>query len=328
MIRRRLILGGLFSVLSMPRHAHAQQSSRMYRIGYLSPAQSHNPIDAAFDEAIAGFGYVERQNLVIDRRYTNGDANRFPGAAAEVVRLKPDCLVVWTTAGAVAVRDLTRSIPIVFLGGSDGIRAGLVKSLARPGGNLTGVSTDPDEHVASKRLQLFGEMIPGLSRVIVLASEQELVGLEFLELARIESAAQQLQIALQIERIRSREDLEGAFSRGKHKNANGFVVLRGGFSYPHRQEIADLAMRYRLPGMNPFRENVEVGGLMSYGASIPGIARQGAAYVANVLRGANHGDLPVEQPTKFELVVNLKTAKALGLTIPRSLLLRADQVIE
>jgi putative ABC transport system substrate-binding protein len=133
LIRRRLIVGGLFSVLSMPRYAHAQQSSRMYRIGYLSPAQSHNPIDAAFDEAIAGFGYVERQNLVIDRRYTNGEANRLPGAAAELVRLKPDCLVVWTTAGAVAVRDVTRSIPIVFLGGSDGIRAGLVKSLARPG---------------------------------------------------------------------------------------------------------------------------------------------------------------------------------------------------
>jgi putative tryptophan/tyrosine transport system substrate-binding protein len=303
------------------------RSSRQRRIALdISPRRSPTtPIDAAFDEAIAGFGYVERQNLVIDRRYTNGEANRFPGAAAEVVRLKPDCLVVWTTAGAVAVRDLTRSIPIVFLGGSDGIRAGLVKSLARPGGNLTGVSTDPDEHVASKRLQLFGEMIPGLSRVMVLGSEQELVGLE---LARIESAAQQLHIALQIERVRSGEDLEGAFSRAKHKNANGFVVLRGGFSYVHRQAIADLATRYRLPGMNPFRENVEVGGLMSYGASIPEIARQGAAYVAKVLRGANPGDLPVEQPTKFELVVNLKTAKALGLTIPRSLLLRADQVIE
>ena len=153
----------------MQRSFHAASRARaaivkdVYRIGYLSPAESHNnPIDAAFDEAIAGLGYVERQNLVIDRRYTNGEANRLPGAAAEVVRLKPDCLVVWTTAGAVAVRDLTRSIPIVFLGGSDGIRAGLVKSLARPGGNLTGVSTDPDEHVASKRLQLFREMAPGL----------------------------------------------------------------------------------------------------------------------------------------------------------------------
>ena len=170
----------------------------------------------------------------------------------------------------------------MFLGGIDPIRAGLVKSLARPGGNLTGVSTDPDEHVASKRLQLFREMAPGLSRVMVLGSEQELVGLE---LARIESAAQQLHIALQIERVRSGEDLEGAFARAKHKNANGFVVLRGGFSYVHRQAIADLATRYRLPGMNPFRENVEVGGLMSYGASITEIARQGAAYVAKVLRG-------------------------------------------
>jgi putative ABC transport system substrate-binding protein len=140
--------------------------------------------------------------------------------------------------------------------------------------------------------------------------------------------SKQLHIALQLERVRSGGDLEGAFSRGKHRDANGFVVLRGGFAYVHRQAIADLATRYLLPGMNPFRENVEVGGLMSYGANISDIARQGAAYVAKVLRGANPGDLPVEQPTKFELVVNLKTAKALGLTIPRSLLLRADQVIE
>ena len=325
MISRRVIVGGLLSFLSMPRYVSAQQSPRMYRLGYVSPAQSHNPIDAAFDESIAGLGYDPRRNLSTQRHYTNGQARRLSSAAAELVRLKPDCIVVWTTAGAVAVRDVTNSIPVVFLAGNDPIRAGLVTSLARPGGNVTGVSGDSDEQMTSKRLQLLKEMIPGLSRVMVLVPEQDSVRLDW---AGIENAAQSLGITLQIERIRTGEDLEGAFSSGARKNANGLLVLRGGIIYPYRREIANLATRFRLPGMNPFRENVEVGGLASYGANISEIARQGAAYVAKILRGASPSDLPVEQPAKFELVINLKTAKALGLTIPPSLLARADEVIQ
>jgi len=322
---RRVFLSTLAGgLLAAPLGVEAQEAGKAWRIGYLSPAAEYNPIDRAFDQAMGELGYIEGQNIVVERRFTSGQADRLSGFAAKLVGLNPDVIVVWTPAGALAMKRATTVIPVVFLAATDPIAEGIVNSLARPGGNMTGVSFLATG-MLPKRPQLLREMLPSLSRVAILRPGEYLGHLWWPE---IERAAQSLHLSLARYEVRSPEELEITFRSIKSRGANALMILNAGLSYTYRQQLADLALRYRLPTMNPFREGVVAGGLMSYGASVPDIARQGAQYVAKILKAAKPADLPVQEPTKFELVINLKTAKALGLTIPPSLLARADEVIE
>jgi putative ABC transport system substrate-binding protein len=326
LIDRRTFLAGTGAVfLAAPLAADAQQAGKVWRIGYLSPAPEHNPIDDVFDLAMRQRGYLEGQSLLVDRRYTGGRAELLRGFADELAGLNPDVIVAWSTAGALAAKRATNTIPIVFLSVLDPIRLDMVASFAHPGGQMTGTSYDAEVETYPKRLQLLKEAIPSLSRVTVLGSAENIA---FAPWTEMEKAARSLHLALQRQDLHGSEELDGAISAARQKGANALLILSSGFAYTHRKQIADVAARYRLPTMNPFRENVAAGGLMSYAASNFEVARQGAAYVAKILRGAKPADLPVEQPTKFELVINLKTAKALGLTIPPSLLQRADELIQ
>ena len=273
-------------------------------------------------------GYVEGRNIVIEHRSAEGRVERFPALAAEMVRLRVDLIVVFSTPSARAARQATSTIPIVAPTMQDPVRDGLVASLARPGGNVTGLTFLGSELVP-KRLALLKEAIPGVSRVAVLwhpGGLAERTGQEMVKEA--EAAARGLGVQLQLVRAEAPKDLDGAFSAMTRWRADAFVPLPSPMLFAERNRIADLAARHRLPAMYLGREFVDLGGLMAYGASQIDLIRRGATYVDKILRGAKPADLPVEQPNKYELVINLKTAKALGLTIPPSLLGRADQVIE
>jgi len=324
MKRRAFIASLTGGLLAAPLAVEAQQAGKVRRIGYLSPAAEYNPIDRAFDQAMGELGYREGQNIVVERRFTSGQADRFSGFAAELVGLNPDVIVVWSPSGTLAMKRATTAIPVVFLAATDPVAAGIVNSLARPGGHMTGVSFLA-AGMLPKRLQLLKEMLPSLSRVAVLRFG-EYPGHQWWP--EIERAAQPLHLSLARYEVRLPEELGTTFRAIKSWGANALMILNATLAYPYRQQLADLALRHRLPTMHPFREGVEAGCLMSYAPSLWDMARHGAEYVAKILKGAKPADLPVEQPTKFDLVINLKTAKALGLTIPPSVLARADEIIE
>ena len=333
------ILALALGLLAAPAFSHGQQPGKVYRIGYLSvstggyetnPPQ-HCPIQGtpqwqAWVEGLRERGSLQGQNLIIECRFTEGREERAPALAAELVSLKPDLIVANTGSNALPAKQATGAIPIVMVNVTDPVGRGLVASLAHPGGNVTGLTYYAGAEIAGKHLQLLKEVVPKVSRVAVLSY---LTGVPSPDYRREEeAAARALHVTLQRYGVRAPEELEGAFTAMTKAGAEALLVTPHPFIWVHRQRIVSLAARSRLPAMYHHRELVEAGGLMAYAVNEPDCFRRLGIYVDKIFHGAKPGDLPVEQPTKFELVINLKTAKALGLTIPPSVLMRADQVIE
>jgi len=313
-----------------PLAADAQQPGKVPRIGVLANALPTTPEVSrnweAFRQGLGERGWVEGQNIVIEYRWAEGRLERFPALAAELVGLKLDLIVAASTPGARAAKQATSTIPIVMVYVSDPVGDGLVASLARPGGNVTGMTFGAGREIAGKHLELLKEAVPKLSRVAVLLNPDSPESAVFLR--ETQAAAQALAVKLQLLEVRSPNELEGAFAAMTRGRADALLVLPHPLTFAHTRRIVDLAAKSRLPAMYPFREAVEAGGLMAYAANAPDMFRRAATYVDKILKGAKPADLPVEQPTKFELIINLKTAKTLGLTIPQSILIRADQVIQ
>ncbi len=320
-----LALGGLFS----PVAAEAQQAAKVARIGYLATNLAANPhLLEAFRQGLRDLGYVEGRNLVIEYRSAEGNLERLPALAAELVALKVDVIVGPGTPHALAAKQATRALPIVFAFAADPVTSGLVTSLARPGGNVTGLSNLTPELVG-KRLELLTQAVPGVSRVAVLwqpGGRDERTDKDILKAAEV--AARALGVRLQFVEARGPADIDRAFSDMTRARAGALTVLSSTMFFSERRRLVDLVAKNRLPAVYPFREFVDAGGLMAYGPNVADMYRRAATYVDKILKGAKPGDLPVEQPAKFELVINLKIAKALGLTIPQSVLGRADQVIQ
>jgi putative tryptophan/tyrosine transport system substrate-binding protein len=310
--------------------AEAQQAAKVARIGYLAINLAANPHrHEAFRQGLRDLGYVEGRNVVIEYRDAEGKVERLPALAAELVALKVDVIVVGgSTVAALAAKQATRTLPIVFAVAGDPVGSGLVTSLARPGGNVTGLSILAAELVG-KRLELLTQAVPGVTRVAVLRlpgalgerTEQDM-------LKEAEAAARALGVRLQFVEARGPADFDRAFSDMTRARAGALTLLPNNMFVREQRRLVDLAAKNRLPAVYVGRESVDAGGLMAYGPNSADLFRRAATYVDKILKGAKPADLPVEQPTKFELVINLKTAKALGLTIPPSLLGRADQIIQ
>jgi putative tryptophan/tyrosine transport system substrate-binding protein len=320
---------GLVLALSLalaPLAADAQQPGKVYRIGILTatrPEASH--LWAAFFQGLRELGYVEGQNVIIESRFFGDRIEQLPALAAELVRLQVDVIVTGAAPEPEAAKRATSTIPIVTAAHLDPVGSGLVASLARPGGNITGLSQATPE-LRGKQLELLKEAVPRLSSVAVL-SNPTLPSLA-LELKELEIAARALKVRLYVVEARVPSELKDAFSVATKERAGALIVLANAVFIRSRVQIVELAAKNRLPLMSQAREYAEAGGLMAYGANLSGLMRRAATFVDKILKGAKPADLPVEQPTKFELVINLKTAKLLGLTIPTSLLQRADQIIE
>jgi len=312
------------AIVAAPLIADAQQPGKVPRIGFLSPGSATSSPTDAFRQGLRELGYVEGQNLVVEYRWVDGDIARLPALAAELVRLRVDVLVATTNPAVLAARQATSTIPIVFAASSDPVGTGLVASLAHPGGNVTGLSLVTPE-LSGKRLQLLRETLPQLARVALLWDAGN-VGMAD-RVKETEAAARQLGVALHVEWVRDLAGLDRAFATLAQARPDAFLTTVEPFTGDHRQRIVAFAAQQRLPAMYEERDFVDAGGLMAYGPNLAANYRRAATYVDKILKGAKPADLPVEQPTKFELVINLKTAKALGLTIPQSVLIRADEVI-
>jgi len=328
MSRRALVLALLVACVAAPLSAEAQQAARVYRLGFLSmrAGPTDNPQLDAFRAGLRELGYVEGRNVILEIRYADGRSDRLGGLAAELIRLNPDVIVVQSGIASLAVRNKTKTIPIVMASSGDAVRQGLVKSLARPGGNVTGLTLLSPE-LSQKRLEVLREMLPSLSRVGVLWCGGTNVIPEG-EWAETRVASDVLKLRLVSLEAPSVRDLPGAFDLAMRQRVDAILMFDCSNLHPSAARITELAMKYRLPALYPFSYYPEAGGLMSYGPSVKEAAHRAAGYVDKILKGAKPADLPVEQPTKFELVINLKTAKALKLKIPQPLLVRADQVIE
>jgi putative ABC transport system substrate-binding protein len=300
----------------------------MPRIGVLLPAEPASPTEpnaSAFRQGLRDLGYVEGQNIAIAYRYAHGRTERYAELAHELAQLKVDVLVAGGNA-SYAAWDVTRTIPIVSIAAADLIGTGLVKSLARPGGNLTGLSLAQNEGISKKWVQLLKEAASRVSRVGLLRDAS--APLQPKVLTDTETAAAALGLTFRVLDVRELQELDGVFAGLSKERGYGLIIGGTPLFFPHRSRIHELAIKHGLPAIYAWRVFVDAGGLMSYGASLSDLWRRAATYVDKILKGATPGDLPVEDPTKFELVINLKAAKAIGLTIPQSLLLRADEVIQ
>jgi len=314
------------SAAALPFPAGGQTPPKIPRVGYITggtPASGGNILEA-FRQGLRELGYVEGQSIALEVRWAEGHYERQPDLVAELVGLKVDVLVMGNSPVALAAKKVTRTIPIVMFAG-DPVGLGLVASLARPGGNVTGLSYYNVE-TSGRRLQLLKELVPGLTRIAVL--KNPLVELHAIFWQETTAAARELGEALQPLESRGPEDFEAAFTEAKRGNAQALLAFDDVLITAFRRRIAALAASNRLPTMYGFREFPDDGGLISYGPSLVALFRHAASFVDKILKGAKPADLPVEQPTKFELVINLKTAKALGLTVPPSVLARVDEVIE
>jgi ABC-type uncharacterized transport system substrate-binding protein len=331
-MERRTFLAGTGAVLlAAPLGAEAQQS-KIYRVGMLFQGSPDSPRSSVTNrrrilvDTLRELGYVEGQNLVVDRRFAESRLERFPGLAAELVALKPDVILAESTPAGIAAGQATATIPIVFFAVSDPVRSGLVASLAHPGGNITGV-TDFGIELAVKELDVLHALFPKAKRFAILISDNPV---HLFQLKAIGDAARAIGLTVTPERATSLEELDGAFSSMARKNVGAFILLGGPpfTSEASINKVVALAATTKIPAMYPNRWRVERGGLLSYGPNSSDMYRTAATYVGKILKGAKPADMPVEQPTKFEFVINLKTAKALGLTIPPSLLGRADELIQ
>ena len=319
------LAGGL---LAAPLAAEAQPAGKVYRIAYLGNSSAALEADLvdAFRQGLRNLNYVESQNIVIEYCWAEGRNDRFPALVAEAVRLKPDVILTSGTPATLAAKEGTRTIPIVIAAMGDPIGAGVVPSLARPSGNITGLASMTPE-IDGKRLELLKELVPGVARIAVLWNPTNPNNAA--RINQIQAAAKTLRLTLEpLVGAGDSPDLDKGFGAIVAARAEALVVESDRALLAHRAQIVDFATKRRLPALYPYREFVQAGGLVSYAPSYPAMFRRAATYVDKILKGAKPADLPVEQPTEFELVINLKTAKALGLTIPASLLQRADQVIE
>jgi len=311
------------AILCAPRAVEAQQARRIRRIGWLSPASAADGL-ASLRAGLRDLGYVEGQNISIEARWADGHSERLPQLAAELVRLPVDVLCTEGTQASAAAKQATSTIPIVFANVAFPDRSGLVASYLRPGGNITGVAFIGPEY--GKRLELLKETQPKLSRVALIYNPDNPASV--LALKETQRWASALGIRLEPHEFRGPRDFERVFGAIAGKRPDALMTTADPLIGSYRTRIVDFATKQRLPSMYPNREFVDAGGLMFYGGSIPEMYRRAAEYVDKVLKGARPGDLAIEQPTKFDMVINIKTAKALGITIPQSILVRADKVIE
>ncbi|MDP1682454.1 MAG: ABC transporter substrate-binding protein [Burkholderiales bacterium] len=304
-----------------------QAADRTPRIGWLNPGSptSHGALYAAFKQGLRERGYIEGQNIVIEQRWVEGKLDRLPMVAADLVQLKPDVIVVAGANAVQATKAATTTIPIVMATTNNPVGLGFIASFARPGGNITGMSNQ-SEDLVPKMLEVLRAAFPRANYVGVLGNRDNPATDNNWRATR--DAATILGVRVELTEARRPDEIEAAFAVIAKQQPGALLVIPDAMLISQRQRVADLAAKHRLPVMYPFREFVEVGGLMSYGASLQDNYRRAATYVDKILKGANPGDLPVEQPTKFELLINLKTAKALGITIPPELMLRADEVIQ
>jgi putative ABC transport system substrate-binding protein len=316
------------ALLTSPLAVEAQQVGSVRRIGYLSQnsAETSPHLHAAFRRGLRERGWVEGQNILIEYRYADGKVDRLPALVAELIRLNVDVIVTGSSATTWAAKDATQSIPIVMAASVDALGEGLVASLAHPGGNVTGMTFLAGPEIAGKQLQLLKEVVPAASRVAVLTNPTNRSHAGFLRELKV--TARSLGAQLQVLEAQDPDQIDSAFVAMTRERAGALLVLTDSVFVGERRRIADLAARSRVPALYSQREFAADGGLVSYGPSLRDMFRRAAIHVDKILRGAKPGDIPVEQPTKFELVINLKTAKTLGLTIPQALLLRADEVIE
>jgi putative ABC transport system substrate-binding protein len=327
-MRRRVFLGSLGLVMvGGSLSAEAQRRAEIARIGRLSPisASADAPVLEGLRQGLRDLGWVEGQNFAIENRFAEGNVRRLAELVAELVRLKVDVIVTGSAPAAAAAKNATATIPIVMVMTGDPVASGLVASLSRPGGNLTGLTLLGLE-LSAKRLALLKEAVPAATRVAVLLdptfSDSEAA------VKRMEGAAQALGVQLRIQEVRDPSEFEKIFATMSSDRIGALMVQTDPILYTYRRRIVELVAKSRLPAMYSLREYMDAGGLMFYGSNLPDMHRRAATYVDKVLKGARPGDLPIEQATNFELVINLRTAKALGLTMPSSLLNRADRVID
>jgi putative ABC transport system substrate-binding protein len=324
-VDRRSFIGTLAAgLLAAPLAAEAQQTGKIYRIGFLANTPNARLEDVMW-QGLRERGWAEGQNFILERRYSEGRNDRHPALAAELVRLQPDLIIIVGTPAALAAKEATTTIPVVFVTVADPVGSGLVSSLAKPGGNITGTG-NAGPQLLGKHLELLKEAIPSLSRVGVLINS----AFSFHVAGRpvVEAAARSLGLTLTYVEVRTPEDIDGAFAEISREKLGTVLILPQPLAFGHRARLAHLALAHRVVTMVTWREAAEAGALMAYADPVVRHVRRAPYYIDRILRGAKPADLPVELPTKFELTINLKTAKALGLTIPPSLLQRADQVIE
>jgi putative ABC transport system substrate-binding protein len=327
MDRRAFFAGTGAVLLAAPLAAEAQAPGKVPRVGFLTAFSASDVPQwrKGFRQGLLDFGYTEGRNIVIEYRYADGRPERLPGLAAELVRLKMDIIAAETTPASLAVQHATTTIPIVMTLVADPVESGLISSLARPGGNITGLSLQlPD--IAAKRLQLLRDVVPGVSRVGILWNSASPITPPQFRAAQ--AAAQILGIQLESLGVRTPDDFGRAFQAASRRGTGALLILDDFFLTRHLTQIAKLTIKARLPAMAGVTGFAEAGVLVSYGPNFADITRRAVTYVDKILKGAKPGDLPIEQPTKFELVINLKTAKALSLTIPQSVLQRAEEVIQ
>jgi ABC-type uncharacterized transport system substrate-binding protein len=326
-LRRRDFIALAGCAVAAPAAVRAQQQAKkIYRIGSLGSGTAYPPLQAVFQQGLRDLGWVEGQNYEINRRFAEGQYDALPRLADELVRLGVDTIVASPTPAALAAKSATATIPIVGIGFDNPIENGLVASLARPGGNVTGLSYGAGPEIFGKDIELLRAMVPELRRVAVLSNSAG--PNHALMISNVTSAARALGVELLLLDVSSPGELEGAFMTMANERVGALFVFGDPMFGVHRARLAELAVQYRLPSMHTNRPHVEAGGLMCYGPSFSDLWRRAAAYVDKILKGARPADLPVEQPTKFELIINLRTAKAIGIEIPQSMLLRADEVIE
>ena len=309
--------------------AEAQQAAKVHRVGFVGTESAATPSGSfgAFRQGLRELGYVEGKNVVIETRFSDGHLERLPGLAAELIRLKVDVLVAGSPAAAAAAKKASTAVPIVFAGVGDPVASGIVASLARPGGNITGAAVGvSDPAFGGKWLELLKEAVPSVSHVAVLANRSNPTNSPYFK--GVEAAARNMKVKFDIFDAGNVVELDRALAAIAASGAQGMIVTTDPFLFTARATLVSFAASKRLPAMYFFKNFVDAGGLMSYGANIEESYRRAASYVDKILKGAKPGELPVEQPTRFELVVNKATARALGISIPQSILLRVDQIIE
>jgi putative ABC transport system substrate-binding protein len=325
--RRTFIAGLVGGVVAAPLAAVAQQAGRVYRLGYLS-TPTRESVErglAAFLQTLRDLGWVEGRNLLIEYRWAEGDVERLPALAAELVGRNVDVIVAPAGSAALAAKKVTSAIPIVMIFASDPVETGLVASLRQPGANITGTTFTPGPEIFGKQLQILKEAVPGAARVAMLSNPAD--PSFALQLREVESTSRSLGIRLQHVEARGPEQFDDAFAAMARERADALLVTGTSTFLAHRTRLAELALKGRLPTMHSFRESVEAGGLMAYAVNMADFVGRAAGYVDKILKGAKPADLPIEQPTKFQLIINLKVARALGITVPQPVVLRADELI-
>jgi putative ABC transport system substrate-binding protein len=325
MQRREFIRAIVGSAAAWPMALRAQ-ATRIYRVGYLVTGARNPGILQFFRDGLRELGWIEGQNIIIEYRFGEGRSDVLPALANELIGLQVDVIVASPTPASLAAKNATRALPIVGIGFDNPIEHGLIASLARPGGNVTGISYAVGPEIFGKDLGLLKELVPGLQTVAVLSNpdspNHEII------VGSIETAAQALGLKPLLVKVRRPEEFDAAYATIAARQAEAVFVVGDPMYGVHQARLTELSLQYRLPAMHTNRVHVEDGGLMGYGPSFPDLWRRAAAYVDKILKGAKPADLPVEQPTKFELVINLKTARSLGVEVPAALLARADEVIE